>query len=70
MRTTASGEITATHVSSALDCGAVCSGSHPPLAVVVVVRPKAPRTFCSVRICLNRFCDALSVAQAVLRRLF
>ena len=34
MRTTASGEITATHVSSASDCGAVCSGSHPPLAVV------------------------------------
>ncbi len=37
MRTTASGEITASHVSSASDCGAVCSGSHPPLAVVVVV---------------------------------
>lgn len=66
MRTTASGEITATHVSSASDCGAVCSGSHPPLAVVNQYSPN----FCSVRICLNRFCDALSVAQAVLRRLF
>ncbi len=41
MRITASGEITASHVSFASDCGAVCSGSHPPLAVVVVVRPKS-----------------------------
>jgi len=41
MRTTASGEITATHVSSASDCGAVCSGSHPSLAVAVVSNPKS-----------------------------
>jgi ATP-dependent RNA helicase RhlE len=48
---------------------------HPPRIVVLCVPvrtlpsrlwlfldQKLPRTFCSVRICLNRFCDALSVA--------
>ena len=40
MSTTASGEITATHVSSASDWGAVCSGSYPSLAVVSQSSPE------------------------------
>jgi len=42
MRTTASGEITATHVSSASDCGAVCSGSHPPSRLWSLLDQKLP----------------------------
>ena len=51
---------------------------YHPLRIVVLCVPvrtlpsrlssKLPRTFCSVRIRLNRFCDADGVAQAVLRR--